>query len=75
METIEIILREEYIKLGQALKAAGVAENGVDAKYRIQDGEVLVNGTRKLQRGKKLHGGDEVVCGDTRIRILERPQK
>lgn len=70
MEEVTIQLRDEYIKLGQALKAAGVAENGVDAKYRIQDGEALVNGEKEFQRGKKLREGDEVVCGNTRIRII-----
>ena len=35
---MEIIkLREEYIKLGQALKAANLVEDGVEAKYAIQD--------------------------------------
>ncbi len=71
METIEIKLRDEYIKLGQALKAAGVAESGVDAKYMIQDGNVLVNGAVELQRGKKLHGGDEVSCGNLLIKIID----
>ena len=42
METIK--LREDYIKLGQALKAAGFVESGVDAKYAIEDGLVSVNG-------------------------------
>lgn len=69
MEQVEIKLREEYIKLGQALKAAGVAESGVDAKYMIQDGEVLVNGAVETQRGKKLHDGDQVRCGDVLIEI------
>lgn len=55
-----IKLRDDYIKLGQALKAAGLVENGVDAKYAIQDGLVLVNGNTELQRGKKLYGGDIV---------------
>ena len=55
-----IKLREDYIKLGQALKAAGLVENGVDAKYAIQDGLVLVNGNTELQRGKKLYSGDIV---------------
>lgn len=71
MDTVEIKLRDEYIKLGQALKAAGIAESGVDAKYMIQDGEVLVNGATELQRGKKLHDGDEVVCGDVKIVIVK----
>lgn len=42
---MEIIkLRDDYIKLGQALKAAGLVESGVDAKLAIQDGLVKVNG-------------------------------
>jgi len=54
METIKI--RDEFIKLGQALKAAGLVESGVEAKIVIQNGEVLVNGRPELQRGKKLTG-------------------
>lgn len=69
MEHIEIKLREEYIKLGQALKAAGVAESGVDAKFMIQDGEVSVNGETELRRGRKLFDQDEVACGNVRIKI------
>ena len=56
---MEIIkLREEYIKLGQALKASGLAESGVAAKYAIEEGLVKVNGEIEYQRGKKLHSGD-----------------
>ena len=58
MEVIK--LRDEYIKLGQALKAAGLVETGVDAKYAIEDGLVKVNGEVATQRGKKLHAGDVV---------------
>ncbi len=58
MQTIQ--LRDDYIKLGQALKAAGLAESGVDAKFAIQDGLVKVNGSVELQRGKKLVAGDVV---------------
>ena len=58
METIK--LRDEFIKLGQALKATGLVESGVDAKMVILDGQVKVNGTVELQRGKKLHAGDVV---------------
>jgi ribosome-associated protein len=71
MEKFEIKLREDYIKLGQALKAAGVAENGVDAKYIIQDGEAKVNGATELQRGKKLYDGDEVLCREVLIKITK----
>ena len=56
METLKI--KDEFIKLGQALKLAGVVMSGVDAKFVIQDGLVKVNGTPELQRGKKLYDGD-----------------
>ncbi len=69
MKTVEFRLKDEFIKLGQVLKAAGVAESGVDAKYMIQDGKILLNGEKELQRGKKLHPGDEVGCGDIKIII------
>ena len=53
METIKI--RDEYIKLGQALKLAGMVESGLDAKMEIQEGFVKVNGEVEVQRGKKIH--------------------
>ena len=56
----KLTLREEYIKLGQELKAAGLVESGVDAKFVIQDGLVLVNGQIETQRGKKLVAGDKI---------------
>lgn len=67
MEVIK--LRDEYIKLGQALKAAGLVETGVDAKYAIEDGLVKVNGEVATQRGKKLHAGDVVSYDGETIKI------
>ena len=58
---MEIIkLKDDHIKLGQALKAARLAASGVEAKLFILDGKVKVNGTVCLQRGKKLVPGDRV---------------
>jgi ribosome-associated protein len=67
----KIKLREEYIKLGQALKAAGLVETGVDAKFVIQDGLVDVNGQTELQRGKKLFDGD-IVSFDGETIMIEK---
>lgn len=67
METIK--LRDDYIKLGQALKAAGLVESGVEAKFAIQDGLVKVNGNTELQRGKKLVDGDIVTFHGQQIKI------
>ena len=67
---MEIIrLREEFIKLGQALKAAGLVESGVEAKEVIQDGLVKVNGEVDTRRGKKLYDGDIVSFDGTDIKI------
>lgn len=67
----QIKLREEYIKLGQALKAAGIADSGLDAKNEILSGKVKVNGVVELQRGKKLHDGDIVEYNKEQIQILK----
>lgn len=53
-------IKDEYIRLGQALKLAGLAQSGVDAKIMIQDGLVLVNGEVETRRGRKLRDGDVV---------------
>ena len=64
----EIILRDDFIKLGQAIKAAGLVESGVEAKIVIQDGEVKVNGVVETQRGKKLFGGEVVEYNGSSIK-------
>ena len=69
MEIIKLI--DEYIKLGQALKAANLAGSGVEAKYAIEEGRVLVNGQVEYQRGKKLRAGDVVTLDGNTIKIEE----
>ena len=68
MESIK--LRGEYIKLGQALKAAGYVENGGAAKDVILDELVKVNGEVCTMRGKKLFSGDKVLFEGEEIEIL-----
>lgn len=57
---VTIHIKDDFIKLGQALKLAGLVDSGVDAKFVIQDGLVKVNGSVEVQRGKKLVAGDVV---------------
>ena len=57
---MEIRIKDEYIKLGQALKLASLVGSGVEAKFVIEDGSVLVNGEVETGRGKKLRDGDVV---------------
>lgn len=69
METITI--RDEFIKLGQALKLAGIAESGVEAKEMILNGEATVNGEVDLRRGRKLYPGDEVECNNVKFKVTK----
>lgn len=65
-----INLNDEFIKLRQALKAAGLVSSGVEAKIVIINGEVKVNGEVELQRGKKLRDGDVVSYNGEEIKIV-----
>ena len=67
-----ITIRDEFIKLGQALKVANLVESGVDAKFVIQDGLVKVNGEVETQRGKKLHNGDVVEFDGSVFKIQSK---
>ena len=57
---MEIRIKDEYIKLGQALTLASLVCSGVEAKFVIEEGSVLVNGEVETRRGKKLRDGDVV---------------
>lgn len=57
MEIIKLREGEEFIKLGQALKAAHLADTGLDAKEFILQGLVLVDGEVETRRGRKLYDG------------------
>ncbi|HBI63058.1 MAG TPA: RNA-binding protein [Lachnospiraceae bacterium] len=68
METLRI--RDDFIKLGQALKLAGLAASGVDAKMEIQEGSVKVNGEVEVQRGKKIRPGDVIEYDGQQIKVV-----
>lgn len=67
-----IYIKDDFIKLGQALKLAGAVESGVDAKLCIQDGLVMVNNEIVEQRGKKLFEGDIISFDDNDYIIVRR---
>lgn len=58
---------EEFIKLGQLLKATNLVSSGIEAKIVIQNGEVKVNGEVDERRGKKVVAGDTVEYKDEKI--------
>ena len=67
METIKI--RDDFIKLGQAIKLSGLGQSGVEAKIEIQEGFVKVNGQVELQRGKKIYPGDVISYDGQQIKV------
>lgn len=67
METF--VLKDDFIKLGQLMKAANMVSNGSDAKFCIQDGLVKVNGEVTLQRGKKIVPGDVVEYRNMSVKV------
>ena len=66
----EFKLKDEYIKLGQLLKAAGISDTGLDAKDMILSGEIFVNGNPERRRGRKLYPGDKVQAYSEEISIV-----
>ncbi len=66
----EITINDEYIKLGQALKLAGLVGSGVEAKILIQDGLVSVNGEQEVRRGRKLHSGDIFEMEGNEVKVV-----
>ena len=69
MREFQLHGEEDFIKLGQLLKAEGLVDSGVDAKYAIEEGKASVNGEVCTMRGKKIHAGDVVAFGGEEIRV------
>ena len=69
METIKLRETDDFIKLGQALKKAGLEGSGVDAKMDIQSGLVKVNGEVEERRGRKLYDGDVFEFNGMQVKV------
>lgn len=69
MDSIKI--KDEFIKLGQAMKLADMVSSGVDAKFVINDGLVKVNGEVDVRRGRKLYPGDTFTYKDKTV-VVEK---
>ena len=67
-----ITVKKLPIRLGQFLKLADLVQDGVEAKIRIKEGEVLVNTTVETRRGRQLKEGD-TVSFDGKTRLVTLP--
>ena len=64
-----ITIRDEFIKLGQAMKLAGIVVSGVEAKILIEKGQVSVNGETETRRGRKLYKGDSFTYKGNKVTV------
>ena len=69
MNTRDVQIRGDMIRLGELLKLSGVVDSGGEAKALLATTGVLLNGQPETRRGRQLHPGDEVRLGDTVLRI------
>lgn len=69
---MEITIRDEFIKLGQAMKLAGLVDTGVDAKIVIEEGKVTVNGAVDTRRGKKLYNGESFTFNGQTVTVIAK---
>lgn len=68
----ELPIRDEMIRLGQALKLGSLVEDGAMARSAVEDGMVQVNGDIETRRGCQLHDGDVITYNGTSLVI--RPE-
>jgi len=68
---LTIHIRGDHITLAQALKSAGVADSGGQAKFLVRQGRVKLNGTVVIQPGKKLDAGDRFQVDEGEEWIVE----
>ena len=70
MQEIKLRPEDEFIKLGQALKAVNMVGSGVEAKIVIPNGEVQVNGEVDTRRGKKRYDGDTFTYQGETVKVV-----
>lgn len=66
----DILIRDESIRLGQLLKLANLAEDGIQAKEFIEHGAVTVNDEVETRRGRQVRHGDVVELDGHVIRVV-----
>jgi ribosome-associated protein len=69
-----LVIRGATITLAQAVKAAGFADSGGQAKHLVRGGTVTVNGVAEIRPGRQLAAGDRFQVGtDTEWVLTKDP--
>ncbi|QCU78575.1 RNA-binding S4 domain-containing protein [Citricoccus sp. SGAir0253] len=67
---VPLEIRDDVIRLGQALKLANLVEDGADARVVIEAGLVQVNGDPETRRGRQLHHGDVIEFSGEAVKVV-----
>jgi ribosome-associated protein len=73
VESNEVPIRGETIRLGQLLKLAGAVGSGSEAKLLLEHEPLWVNGERESRRGRQLRPGDNVRFAGQELRVTAAP--
>lgn len=65
----DVPITTDTIRLGQALKLAGIADSGGEARALVESGAVTVNGEAERRRGRQLQRGDVIAVEGESVRI------
>lgn len=66
---MEFKVKNEFITLGQLLKACDFISCGAQAKFAVKEMNILVNDEREDRRGRKLYAGDTVIVEGEQIQL------
>ena len=66
---MEFKVKNEFITLGQLLKACDFISSGAQAKFAVKELDIKVNDEKEDRRGRKLYSGDVVVIDRSEIRL------
>jgi ribosome-associated protein len=74
MESIQISIHSEYIRLCDLLKLADLADSGASGKQLVAQGFVSVDGAAESRKTAKIRAGQVVACNNVEISVTSTYQ-
>lgn len=72
MESIQLQLKGEYVRLCDLLKLAGIAGSGGQGKLMVAEGRVTVDGQPESRKTAKIRAGQVVECGGVSVVVTAK---
>lgn len=65
----KVLIRTDFITLGQLIKYVGIVQNGGQVKSFLAENDPKINGEIDKRRGKKLYDGDLIEINGKKYTI------